>query len=388
MTINRITHEAYAEEYKNFTKSPDNIVSYLMDTVTDIGHRGSGKGGYFNRTQLTMSRTDRFGQNPMTSNSENVGLTFITRPKLNLSTSVIRQDPVLSTLDTLDPTSYTFAIRCMLDTEFANRSIAKNISRLCPWFDSDVPYINMLSNNLIQIDGWPSFDLAVSPSADGFFSENQTIAKGSDFLNQQYDLSLTFRDIQGGPVMALFYYWVYWIALLCRGDVWRYMEDTLGNRLCYTCGIYRFVLDPSKRTIVKWAKATGCFPRSVPMGQNFDISDRTHFISSTQEFSIPFVANHIEYWNPNTFTSFNRIMDRYGGPMFTVDGKSLRDDRIPLDNTASNNYKGIPYINTWEGRNELMWLATKDEIGNGPEEALAELKRRIDMAMLNNVAVS
>lgn len=373
-----ITHEDLSGEYLNSLDRNSSLIQNLYDRINDLGHVGSGKGGYFNRYQLNMSRTDRFGQNPLPPNNENVGLTFITRPKLNLSTTSIRQNEILATLDTLDNTTMPFAIRCMLDTNFSNNGVAKNISKLCPWFDSDVPYMNILSNNLLQINGWPDFSLQTAASEDGFFSENQTIARGSDFLNQTYDLSLNFRDIDGGPVIALFYYWVMWIALLCRGDVTRYTEDTLTRRISYSCSIYRFTLDPSKQYIRSWSKATGCFPKDVPFGEKFNITDRTHFITALQDFSIPFVANHIEYMNPRSLKDFNKIMDVFGGPMFKPGGKELRDDRIPMNNIAENNFKGIPYIDLAGGKNTLLWLGDQNEVANTAEQSMIELKNKID----------
>lgn len=372
------TTETIKDSYSSVLPPSDSILDYLYKTVNDVAHRGSGKGGYYNRIQQAMSRTDRFGQNPIATNSENVGLTFITKPKLNLSTSCLRQDSFLATLNSLDPNTYAFAIRCYLDSNFARTGAGKSLAPLCPWFDSDSAYINPLSNNLTQIHGWPSYDVAVSASEDGFYSENQTIARGGDFLNQTYDLSLTFRDIQGGPIMLLLYYWAHWINLLNNGDVYRYMEDTIARRLPYTCSIYRFVLGPDKKTIVKWAKATGCFPKSIPIGENFDITSRTHFVDALQEFSVPFVANHIEYMYPDTLADFNKIMDEFGGPMYKAGGRALRADRVPLGNSPSKNFMGIPYIDLFGGTNELMWLGDSNEVANTTEAALAALKTAVD----------
>lgn len=380
---NKVTADDFRDSYESIVQPSESIIDYLYKTINDVSHRGAGKGGYYNRTQQMMSRTDRYGQNPMATNSECVGLTFITKPKLNLTTTCLRHcGGLMATLDSMDPRNLSFAIRCYLDSNFSTIGAGRNLAKLCAWFDSDTAYINPLSNALTQIHGWPSFDLAVSASEDGFYSEHQTIARGSDFLNQTYDLSLTFTDIQGGPILMMLYYWVYWIALLCRGRAWRYMEDTLERRLSYTCSIYRFVYNTNKKTVTKWAKATGCFPKSIPMGENFDITSRTHFIDALQEFSVPFVANHIEYMEPDILKDFNYIMDKFGGPMYVSGGRTLRSDRIPLSNSPNTNFMGIPYFDLFSGTNELMWLGNKDETANTPEAALAALKVAIDQEMV------
>lgn len=372
-----LTPYDFDSDYEQYTNVPDSLVDELCRAANDLGYRGSGKGGYYNRMQTVMACTDRFGINVADLNTENIGLTFITKPKLNLTMSNIRHEPILSTLVTDDPTTVPFAIRCYLDSNYATLGNSGLVATNSFYYDSRTPYINPLTNSISQIHGWPPFDVSTVTSEDGFFGENQTMAKGSDFNNQTYDLTLTFRDTTGSPALFLIHYWVYWIACMMQGSVTKYEEDIIQNRHSYTCAIYRFVLDASKTRITAWSKATGCFPRSSPINEKFDIASRSHFIDSLHEFSVQFVANHISYMNPNTLLEFNSIVTKFAGPIFDSRGSKLRSDLAVLPNVASNNYKGFPYIDTWRPHHPLYWLGDRNEQEDTISNTMSTLRSSI-----------
>ena len=73
---------------------------------------------------------------------------------------------------------------------------------------------------------------------------------------------LDFNDIQNGLVMAMFQFWTDWMALLRVGITTPYLEDMYFRRLNYTVSIYRFMFDPTRQVITRYAKCTGCFPRA------------------------------------------------------------------------------------------------------------------------------
>ena len=126
-----------------------------------------------------------------------------------------------------------------------------------------------------------------------------------------------------------------------------YAEDIDMRRLCYTCSIYRFLLDPSKQVIVGWAKATGCFPKSVPLGALFNINSGEIHVTSAQRFSIPFTANKIEYNSPLILTDFNTITKRFHPNI-------LEGMQAPI-NDVSYNFIGRPFILTRNGAHRLVW---------------------------------
>lgn len=370
----------------------DDLYEKLLNASTEASFRYAGVGSYEATWQTVLSGIDRFGINPTPPNHETTGLIFITRPKLNLSTTSLKQDRLLSTLNTMDPISFPFSIRCYLDSKFARSANVVSLSSNSPFINSDVPFIVPLTNCHQSSGGWPDFFIDTETSQGGFFGEDQTIARGSDFNARSYDISLTFRDIQGGYIRALMYYWVYYIAAQCRGLVMAYPEDIYAQRLNYTCSIYRLVLDGSRRFITGWSKATGCFPKSVPLGDIFNVPMRENYIHAAQEITIPFQANHVSYNDPIVFQEFNTLITRYAGASMldATSGSDLdavrKQYRIKSPNDGFSNFKGIPWINT-QGSNELEWWAVPEELEDPTDTIMRQIMDQV-VATLGGTAAA
>lgn len=352
-----------------------------LQVVFDLARAQSAKSaGAANPNALyttMLSQYDRFGVNTMLPNHEVVGYTFITRPKLNLSTPSLRMDRILSLLDTGNPVSLPFAIRCYLDTFYSgSQGPASQLALQCPFYNPESPFIIPLTNNLVSLSGWPDPVVETETTEGGFFSEDMTIAKGSDRLNRTYDLTLTFRDIQGGFILALLYMWIRYIELVVRGDTVAYADDINNRRVNYTCSIYRFIMDPSRQFITKWSKATGCFPKSIPVGNVFNFGDGEKFITSSAQYSVNFVANKVEIFDPIIFRDFNTISKRFsptisgfpGNNAVSVDSTTFtNNNNTPFQplTSAENNFVGLPYVDLLDGYNRLLWIAkSSDQIGN------------------------
>jgi len=332
----------------------------IYQAINESVYRGAGAGSFYGQYQTVLRGLNKHGTNPLPTNTELSGFTFITRPRLNLATSSIRQDRILSTLDTLHETSLPFMIRCLLDTKFS--TVHSDLANKCPFLEARSPFIIPMSNCITNISGWPDYVIDTETTAGGFFSEDFTFAKGSDRLNRTYDLNIEFREIQGGIILTLAYIWSRWIDLVTKGDVIAYHEDIANNRLEYTCSIYCFTLDPSLRCISKWAKATGCFPISVPIGLAFNMSNTENFISAMTKFSIPFKANKVEYMDPIILLEFNMLTERYWPALRNVGSLT----QVPAG--PEYNYKGLPHIDLTRGLNELNFYenntALKDPLDN------------------------
>ena len=351
----------------------------ILDQILTLGNQQSlrtmGGGTYMSMYQTILSKYDKFGTNFLLPNHEVVGYTFITRPKLNLSMTSLRQSRIMGMLDTVDPGSLQFAIRCYLDTYFTNRRDLSAIVSQSPFFNPESPFLIPLSNNLISIGGWPDPVLETETTDGGFYSEDMTIVKGSDRLNRTYDITLTFRDIQGGFILALLWMWIHYIELVIRGDTVAYPEDIAKRRLNYTCSIYRFVMDPSRRFITKWSKATGCFPKSVPIGNIFNFGEKENFIHSASQYSVPFIVNKVEIMDPIIFRDFNTIVERFSQ---TIKGSNGPVVAAPM--VAKDNFIGIPYIDLKGGFNELQWLCSESDLIDPYEARLQEISRQLRIA--------
>ncbi len=350
----------------------DDVREKLLGLVRKSIHINSGRGNIDGTFESILSKFDRFGTAPVQLNSEMVGLTFFTRPRLNMTTQSIRQDPTLAILDTLDPLSWMFSLRCNLDSVFSKTGVGQKAAITSPFFNEESPFNIPMSNLLLGISGFPDFNVEYKTTESGYFAEDMTMARGADWGRRTYNINCTFRDIQGGYLMAYFYYWIIAMALQMEGTIVPYSDDREANRLNYTCSIYRFVLDPSLRTIVKWAKATGCYPVTIPIGDSFNFNPGDSYVHGNNQFNIQFVANHVRYMDPRQLEAFNTLADRYASGGSVVNGRK----KVEVD--ISNNFKGLPYVDIRSGRTEMQFWATPEELEDTTQKDIDDLVRGID----------
>lgn len=306
----------------------------------------SGVGSLDRQTKLFLSGMDRYNQNLVEPNTDQIGLTFITRPRLNLSNQSLKADRHFAPLLSADgppgstggdrPDSIPFLIKCMLDTKFA-----RDNSHLASGLVNHLnPFNTALCSALLGISGWPDIVIQTETTDQGFYSEDQTYAVGHDDLSKTYDLTLTFKDIQYSPIAAMFFYWNRYKHNISKGVMSAYIDDIEDMRMNYTVSIYRFILDPRQNVITKYAKATGCFPSSLPIGAMFNYSKGDIYVQSSSEFSVPFKANKIDYNDYAIIQEFNILAERYWAGI--VDPNQY----IELPNNPEYNFMGMPYITT------------------------------------------
>ncbi len=305
----------------------------LLDYLTNVAFQSSGMGDFNTQFADFFSRQDRFSRSALPRNSEFSGYTFITRPRLNLTSANLIADRNFSPIDTLSPNTVPFMLRCLLDTQFCKDEY--DLASRCKLLDYFSPFNTLLCNALQSCTGFMDPIVQTETTEGGFFSEDQTYAIGADRLAKTYDISIQFKDVQGGPVLACIDYWTRYIANLMDGTFIQYPDAIDRNRLDYTVSIYRFIVDRSKRFVTKWAKCTGCFPRTAPIGVPFNKNAGEHFVTASGEFSIPFVVNHIGYNDPIILKEFNMLVERYAAPVLTNEIFNAK---------AENNFHGVPYI--------------------------------------------
>lgn len=334
----------------------------LLDRINNLAFLSSGLGGYANQIQTFLTCLDRYQHNILPVNSEYSGFTFITRPRLCLRSSNLRTNRRMVPLDTRAPNSMAFMIRALLDTNLGtNDAEMTQLLQNSPMFDFRNPFLIPCCNALTHVGGFPDPMVQTATTEGGFYSEDQTYAIGSDDLNRTYNFQLGFKDIQHGPIAALFYYWLEYMRCVTRGLMAAYADDIDQQRMNYTVSIYRFNLDPSKHYITKYSKATGCFPTSLPLGAMMNKNNQEHFVNAATEFSIPFVANKVEYQDYAILLDFNALVRRYCPSINLVRGidsatgmqasatkESSQTDYecSVLPHSPLENFRGLPYITT------------------------------------------
>ena len=354
------------------------VRQYETEAYTELLNllfRYTANGNFDNQSELFFSRYDRYGTSMLTPNVEHSGLTFFTRPKLPLTRGNLQLCPTLTPLDTYDPQAYAFAIRCWLDTKFSLTKANQQYVLQCPFFDIKSAFNIPLSNACVAQSGWPDPFIQTFTTTGGFFQEDQTFPIGSDRLRKTYDLTFTFKETQGAPILSMLYTWYEAMSCLCEGSMVAYAEDIDAQRMCYTCSIYRFLLDPSKTHITHYAKATGCFPKAPPVGALFNQSKGEINISAAQEVSVPFVVNKVEYDDPRILLDFNLLVSRYCPDISTY--PILRPE-------SYNNFKGRPFVISTARGLELAFREENEQpfYDERDSKMMATTRERFELATL------
>lgn len=339
-------------DYSNIRQKKEeyyDLVNQEISGLMDHTHQAAGAGSYSSIYPKIFTRFDRFNKRYYTPNSVYSGYTFITRPRLCLTSGNLHADRYLQLFNTDNPNTVQFAMRCLLDTVYSNPASprTKHFDQ-CPFFDPYNPFIPLLTNTVQDISGFPSHHLETYTTEGGLFSEDMRFAIGSDRHNKSFDVTMTFTDIEGGLVMSLFKLWMTYIDLVTTGEVLAYTDDIIHRRLNYTVSIYRFLVDPTNRYIKYAAKCTGCFPVDRPSGAVYDVSRAERYVEAAKNFSIQFACNKFEEQDPIILLEFNTLMRRYApnihltqvSPIPTENNYSYENVPYELD----YNYVGLPYI--------------------------------------------
>ncbi len=357
------------------------LVDELTESLLKQSYVLRGAGSRDKTFQELLTQIDKFGINVTFPNYITNGITFITRPMMNMTLGNLRQQNTMSLLASDGPDSVPFSIRCMLDariSKFDDRidPIVKQNADSSRVVNNNFPFIPYMTNSLEAIDGWPDITIETYTTEGGYMGEDQTMPIGMDFGDKTYDLTLHFREVDGGMIMATFQYWLLWMGLATRGTMVPYPESEADNIAEFTCSIYRFTLDNSRRFIKEWSRATGCFPKSIPKGAIFNQAEGENFISAAMKFSVPFVANHIRHNDPLDFLDFNTLMQMYAGENYT-------ENKVQLPAAAEFNFMGLPYVDVYNGVNELVWLANPSDLTSVLSTRIDELTQSIDSLIRN-----
>lgn len=290
-------------------------------------------------------------------NRDYFGLTFLTRPRLNLSTQNIRAIREFSPMLTTAANSYPRVIRCLLDPSLALPGKYNTGPITSDFVDPQQAFIPLLTNTLLSCTGWPDMEAQTYTAADGFMKESFSFVDSTVRLFGTYDISVNFRNIQGDPHILMFLMWLYYMSLVYLGDIIPYPEHLLSNEIDYMTRIYRLVLDPSRRFVTKIAATGASFPTNVPIGAAINHDAEHPLNQNNAQISIQFRSNGVTYMDPILVDEFNRTQAIYNSGMDPSNFKSSKNKdgvivstnphykQVPLAALALFNNRGYPRIN-------------------------------------------
>ena len=309
----------------------------------------------------------------MKPNSDNHGLTFFTRPRLNLSYDNISGVRNFSPLLTGDENTLPRAIRCILDP-VSHRGIDNSQIRglhtplSCPIVDPDNAFIPLLSNLLISISGWNDSVMDTHTSPNGLANESWSMVDSLPMDYTTNDLSVNLKNMSGDPITLMMHIWTQYASRVSEGSMLPWPECIAENEKDYDTRIYRLVLDQSRKYVTKIAACGYGFPYVNPLGAafNFDVSQPT--IQDNAEISIPFKCSGVIYNDPILVIEFNSLVAEY---LPSMENGKREGTMIKLKDEEKDffNYNSYPRISE-DGRMELEWWVKIHQY----KEAIAELE--------------
>lgn len=288
---------------------------------------------------------------PIPINRDDHGLTFFTRPQLNLTDDNVSALRTLVPLLTTEDVSIQRMVRKLLDPR---------ISLPCAICDDQLAFIPMLTNLLLSVSGWPDPSLDVHNTKPGVRKEVQSMVDSVTDEFADWTLQATFRSMQGDPLLLLFKVWQDYMSAVFRNDMMPYPDMIAMNEIDYNTRIYRIVLDPNRRLVQKIACTGASFPLNVPMGAAFDYAHDHPINANNNEISIRFQCNGYRYQDHIIVRDFNAAVGIFN-PAMREGAIENQMVLIPPELLSAFNARGYGYPYIEPDTMELQWYVTADQ---------------------------
>jgi hypothetical protein len=339
----------------------ETIVPYTLDDYfasTPIGSvdRATGNNLYGINHQQTPGAVP--------SNKDTYGLTFFTRPQLNLQPDNVRNERRFYPLLSSNELSMQRYVRCMLDPRMArghstNKKTTEPIYPPvpCPLVDSLQAFIPVLTNNLLTLSGWPDVTAPVFESDAGLYKESYAQVDGLTKNYESFDLDASFRNTRGDPILYMFYIWLHYMGNVFEGKQVPYLDYLVENVIDYNTRIYRLVLDVNKDKVKKIAATGASFPVSVPTGSFFDFNSETPYSDQNKDISIRFRCMGADYMDDILIREFNQTVSLFN-PLMRDAYRKANMTQVSRKLLPLFNNRGYARID--ESTYSLEWYVEKD----------------------------
>lgn len=347
--------------------------------------KGYGSFSTINSLVLRGFNYHRHGQQFVRTNRDNMGYAFFTRPILNLTYDNLSAVRNMALLRNAGDKTVQRYVRATLDPWWQNGLKNANnftglgsVERTANYNDNQTqlvdrynPFIPLLSNTVINLSGWKDIAINDYTSPAGVHGEQSIMADGYYYVTGAWEMSSSFRNLEGDPVSLLFQTWVqYMISCRQEYDMNPYPCFVEEREFDYNTRIYRFIMDHTKTYIQKYA-ATIAFPMSLPYGNQFNLDTSKNFIDSNSEISITWKCVGADYNDPILFYEFNKLVAEYCPDLaidytgydfntnsLMVKGKD-RWTKLKPSEKAKGTYLAIPLINYMTS--ELEWWINNED---------------------------
>lgn len=376
----------------------------MAESATEKNVRGSGERAVQERLIETVSLQSTLGDqsktisnaflghnihggiSPIPENRDNQGLTFFTRPRLNLSYDNAAVSRILLPIVEAPMDSLQRALRVYLDPvserggstdshfrggytgsigggKYGKRIRVETITS--PMVDPRSPFIPLLSNTLLSLSGWPDETLDTYTSEPGIGKESYSIADTYIRNFETFDLTATFRNIQGDPVTALLRIWMEYMGRVMEGSMTPWPDSLMESEIDYQTRIFRIVLDPTRKQVQKIGSAMAGFPTANPLGASFNYNQERPYAEDNTQITMPIRCVGCEYNDPILITEFNDISFMFNASLeaSVLDGgRTPGMDYIKISAADYSLFKSRAYPVIDELTWELTWWTSKEQL--------------------------
>lgn len=290
------------------------------------------------------------------SNQDQYGLTFFTRPQMNLQEDNLRNNRILFPLLNIEEMSVQRAVRCLLDPrliygyQMGSREPVVPIS--CPIVDNEMPFFAALTNNLERISGWPDIVSPTWVSQPDLLGGVQSYVDGPTVYNESFDLDCSFRNTKGDIILYMCYIWQRYMSAVFMGTAIPYLDMLVEREIDYSTRIYRLVLDKQRNRVVKIAATNASYPVSSPMGSFFDFDRSKPYNDQNKEITIRFKCDGVTYMDDILIYEFNKTVQIFNPAMRDAQRPSQMA-KLSKAAAVGSNWRGYPRIDP--STYELEW---------------------------------
>lgn len=295
---------------------------------------------------------------------DQVGLTFFTRPDLNLYRDNLTQDRNLTDLITPASISYARAVRAWLDP---NGSANPDFDYSTPLVNPKAAFISLLTNTLKSLSGFPDNAMSKYTSQEGIMGEQWGMSDGPYQVRGNFQLTGSFVNIDGSPATRLFDVWGRYQENIRTKIMRPWSWNIYQNRMDYTTRIYRLILDPGRRFVQQIACTGYSFPLTNPTGGIFNFDADDNYDRSTDVISVQFDSYGAIYNDPIIIRAFNKVSAMFNSDLTIMNEANLASQDILIKGTGYYqvtpdqrelmNYYSYPLIHPYT--RELCWYVEK-----------------------------
>lgn len=288
-------------------------------------------------------------------NRERHGWVFFTRPRLNLSTENILGNRVLEPLLSKDPYSIPMAVRNYLDDR-----VHKEENAASKIVDPRNPFIALLSNNCISHSGWRDYQNQTTSSAPGVYRETTSWVDDTPKDLEEWDLSLSFRNIDKDPISFILYIWLYYSAAVSVGDVDPYPDMVVDNEYDYHTRVYEFLVDIDGISITRAAACGYGYWTAVNSGNIFNYSGdaaESPFPTAGDQVTANLHCHGTIMYDPIILDEFNWLVEEWHRNMRVDVRDTMMQKLEPVEFNYFSNVS-YPYIDIENMK--MCWYVDKD----------------------------